>query len=175
MKTIFFISDPHFGHDACCHTFKLSDGSPLRPFKDAAECDEAIIERVNKVVKPQDSLYILGDVAINKKHIPTVKRLNGHKRLIFGNHDIFDWSRYVDAGFEKLMGYRVLDRVIFSHIPVHESQLARFSANVHGHLHANRVIGPGGFVDDRYISVCVEQTDYAPVSFEEIKQRILFH
>ena len=175
MKDIWLISDFHFGHSACIDVFKRADKSPLRDFKDADHMDEVMIENVNKVVKPHDSLYVLGDVAINKKFLPKVRRLNGHKRLIFGNHDIFEYQKYADVGFEKLMAYRVMDRILFSHIPVHESQLERFSANVHGHLHSNLVKDEHGHVDWRYINVCVEQTGYTPIHLDEIKQRILFH
>jgi hypothetical protein len=33
--------------------------------------------------------------------------------------------------------------MIFSHIPIHEESLGRFGVNVHGHLHANRVMKDG--------------------------------
>jgi calcineurin-like phosphoesterase family protein len=61
--------------------------------------------------------------------------------------------------------------MILSHIPIHEDSLGRFGVNIHGHLHANRVMKDGA-VDVRYHCVCVEQTDFAPVLFEDVIKRI---
>jgi hypothetical protein len=74
--------------------------------------------------------------------------------------------------------------MILSHIPVHEASLGRFGTNIHGHLHANRVKKAIGFgrltgeikygneIDPRYHCVCVEQTDFAPILFEDVIARI---
>lgn len=168
---LFFISDTHFGHANILKFTINESGTLLRPgFKDVNHMDEAIIQNWNKVVRPQDHVYHLGDVAMSRRFLPIVKRLNGHKRLIFGNHDIFDYKHYAEAGFEKLMGLRVLDRIIFSHIPVHENQLSRFKLNVHGHTHINVVRNAVGHPDKRYKCVCVEQVNYTPVPFEELKK-----
>jgi calcineurin-like phosphoesterase family protein len=51
--------------------------------------DETMIERHNAKVKPNDVVYMLGDVVINRKSLHHVSRLNGKKRLVRGNHDIF--------------------------------------------------------------------------------------
>lgn len=174
---LFFASDHHFSHE-------LMVG--LRGFKTPEEMNEVMIERHNKVVRPQDHVYFLGDIAMKRKFLPIVRRFNGHKRLIFGNHDIFDYKEYAKAGFEKMMSYRVLDGMIFSHIPVHPGQLRRFKVNIHGHTHENRVIhnkfadplyqvtGEPS-IDERYICVCVEQIDYTPISLEDIKKKISNH
>ena len=60
-----------------------------RGFTTADEMNEAIIERWNKVVKPDDIVYHLGDVFLNndKVGIECVKRLNGTIFMIWGNHD----------------------------------------------------------------------------------------
>jgi calcineurin-like phosphoesterase family protein len=67
---------------------------------------------------------------------------------------------------------------------VHEASLGRFGTNIHGHLHANRVMKACGVdaktgvikygteIDVRYHNVCVEQTDYAPILFEDVIKRI---
>lgn len=51
--------------------------------------DETIIENWNKVVKPDDRVYHLGDTMLNdnEKGIECFKRLNGQIFLIWGNHD----------------------------------------------------------------------------------------
>lgn len=169
----FVISDTHFGHTNAWAKFKLEDGvTPLRPFTSTEEMDEHMVKMWNSVVQPNDYVYHLGDVVINKKSLHIVRRLNGHKRLILGNHDIFDNQDYYDAGFEKLAGVRVFpDKFVLSHIPLHpESVGPRFKMNVHGHLHGNIVRDKFGKPDPLYRCVSVEQINYTPLSFDEIKQ-----
>jgi len=110
--------------------------------------------------------------------------LNGDKVLIRGNHDIFKLEDYT-AHFRDIRSYHVMNGMILSHIPVHVNQLGRFKKNIHGHLHSNRVMLPRGFdvrtnevlygdvIDPRYHSVCVEQTDFAPILFEDVQRRII--
>lgn len=176
MPNLFFFSDPHFTHANILNFTVDKQGTKLRPgFEDVQQMDELIIARHNAIVRPQDHVYCLGDVAMRRQHLHVVKRLNGHKRLIMGNHDIFEVKEYLAAGFEKVMAIRVMDGLIFTHIPVHEAQLNRFKCNVHGHLHAHNVMSKGWFTnekDPRYFSVCVEQLNYTPISFDELKQRI---
>jgi calcineurin-like phosphoesterase family protein len=172
MPNFFLLSDHHFGH-ANILTFTVGDkGTRLRPFASIEEHDETLVQNHNKVVRPQDHFYALGDFVINKKFLHLAKRLNGHKRLVLGNHDIFDTKMYLDAGFGKVCACRVLDGFILTHIPIHAGSLGRFHRNIHGHLHANSVSTEGGTRDPRYISVCAEQINYTPISLEEIKQRI---
>lgn len=183
MPTTFLISDTHFGHEKTCSVFKRPDGSPLRPFASAEEMDEAMVARWNDRVRPGDKVYHLGDVVINRKFLSVLARLNGDKVLIRGNHDIFKLSDYTEY-FRDVRGYDVKNGMILSHVPVHSDSLARFGCNVHGHLHANRVMRPRGVdaktgeilysdqIDPRYHCVSVEHTDYAPISLEEVYDRI---
>jgi len=163
----FLISDTHFGHEKCCTTFKRSDGSPLRPFASAEEMDEEMVKRWNEVVRPNDKVYHLGDVVIARKNLHILGRLNGKKRLIRGNHDIFSTSDFF-AHFDEIYGVRVLDDMILSHIPLHPDCVTeRFQTNVHGHLHANDI------PDGRYLCVCVEHTDYRPIPLHIVRERII--
>ena len=178
MSNRFVISDTHWGHTNSWQKFKLPNGDPLRPFTSTEEMDEAMVERWNAVVRPQDTVYHLGDVVINKKSLHHVKRLNGKKRLIRGNHDIFKDQDYRDVGFEQIHGVRVfVDKFILSHIPLHPDCVTnRFRVNVHGHLHANRVMrwidNDTQQEDPRYLCVCVEQVNFTPISFDEVEARI---
>lgn len=173
MPNLFFISDTHFGHANILNFARNDTGQKVRPgFADVSDMDETIIRNWNRVVRPQDHVYHLGDVAMKKQLLPIVKRLNGHKRLVFGNHDIFEYKEYAKVGFEKMMGMRVMDGIIFTHVPVHPSSLGRFKINVHGHLHNNPVRTEDGLEDRRYRSVCVEMVNYTPVSLDEIRLSI---
>lgn len=175
---IFFSSDHHFGHSNIL-TFKDYNGNLLRPgFSSIEEHNEYMVERHNSVVKPQDKVYFLGDVVFNKDNLSYIRRMNGHKRLIRGNHDTYSTKSYSQV-FEEVMGCKVLDRIIFTHIPIHPECLSKFICNVHGHLHANRIpihLGAYQTIDNRYFSVCMEKLDdYKPRSLEEIKKIIEVH
>ena len=167
MTNTFFISDTHFGHEKCCTVFKREDGSPLRPFSNGEEMDEEMVKRWNSVVRPQDKVYHLGDVVINRKFLPILSRLNGQKRLIMGNHDIFGSKEYLKY-FYEISAYRIfVDQFILTHMPLHPDCVSdRFKVNVHGHTHANKMDDP------RYFSVCVEQIDYTPISIEDLRKKI---
>ena len=176
MSAVWLVSDTHFGHEKTCTVFKREDGSPLRPFSSAEEMDEFMVKAWNERVKPNDKVYHLGDVVINRKALNTLRRLNGDKVLIRGNHDIFKITDYLEH-FRDIRGYHVMNGMILSHVPIHEDSIARFGTNIHGHLHANRVMRMDTYlskpvVDVRYHCVCVEQTDFAPILFEDVIKRI---
>ena len=183
MPSVFLVSDTHFGHTGVCR-FTRNDGvTKLRPWDSAEEMDEAMVKAWNERVKPTDKVYHLGDVVINRRALAIMRRLNGDKVLIRGNHDIFKDEDY-RAHFRELRAYHVMNGLILSHIPVHEASLGRFGCNIHGHLHANRVMKARGVdartgavlygteIDPRYHCVCVEATDFAPILFEDVIKRI---
>ena len=175
MPAVFLVSDTHFGHAGVCR-FLRDDGTKLRPWDNPDEMDEEMIKRWNETVRPNDKVYHLGDVVINRKALKTLDRLNGDKVLIKGNHDIFRLEEYTKY-FRDIRGYHVMNGMILSHIPVHEASLGRFGTNIHGHLHANRVLRSDvkgvDFIDNRYYCVCVEQTDFAPILFEDVIKHIV--
>ena len=167
MHQSFFISDPHFGHSNILN-FKDDQDNLVRPgFSCIEEHDTLIIDNINKSVRVQDKIYILGDVAINRKSISIVDRINTKKRiLIKGNHDIFQLKDYLPY-FRDIRAYKVLPKygIICSHIPIHPTELVgRFKLNIHGHLHY-KILN-----DKKYLNVCVEQTNYKPIELEEILQ-----
>jgi calcineurin-like phosphoesterase family protein len=183
MPAVFLTSDTHFGHAGVCK-FTESDGvTKIRPWTDPDEMDEEMIRRWNDRVRPNDKVYHLGDVVINKKSLATMSRLNGDKVLIRGNNDIFRDDEY-RLYFRELRAYHVMNGMILSHIPLHEASLGRFGVNIHGHLHSGRVKKARGIDaktgatlystenDVRYHCVCVEQTDFTPILFEDVIKRI---
>ena len=173
MANSFVISDTHFNH-ANILGFKDSEGNLIRNFSDVYDMNETMIERWNSVIKPGDKVYHLGDVYFGSddEYIHSIlKRLNGKKKLIVGNHDSWHkidkvlryhfykiemWKKWTEKGF------------LFTHVPVHPSVLteSRFTGkkirNIHGHIHQNN--SP----DFQYRNVCVEKTDYFPLSIEEL-------
>lgn len=165
MTKTWVIADPHFGHWGVCK-FLREDGSPLRPWNDPDEMDEALVANWNSVVDDRDRVYLLGDVCINRKAIATLYRLKGRKVLVKGNHDIFNMSDYAPH-FDDIRAYVVKKahdgrKVIMSHIPIHPDSVGRFGVNIHGHLHAGKID------DDRYICVSVEHTNFTPLDLNTI-------
>lgn len=177
MSAVFLYSDPHFGHQGVCRFMRNDGVTKLRPWDTAEEMDEELVKRYNETVRPNDKIYFLGDVVINRKALSIMHRLNGDKVLIRGNHDIFRDDEY-RLYFRELRAYHVMNGMILSHIPIHPESLGRFGVNIHGHLHANRVmmepVGKYGIpvIDARYHCVCVEQTDFRPILFEDVIKRI---
>ena len=184
MPSVFLVSDTHFGHAGVCRFTRTDGVTKLRPWDNAEEMDEAMVAAWNDRVRPTDKIYHLGDVVINRRSLSIMSRLNGDKVLIRGNHDIFkddDYRQY----FRELRAYHVMNGLILSHIPVHSESLGRFGCNIHGHLHANRVMKPRGVnvktgevlygdeIDPRYYNVSVEQLpNFAPILFEDVLKQI---
>lgn len=169
MTNIFVYSDPHFGHQATCTTFKKADGSDLRPWNVAQDMNEALIENHNKVVGPKDKVYILGDLSMRKTHLHHLGRLNGDKVLIRGNHEMENYKEYAKY-FRDIRSYHQLDKCILSHIPIHPQSMYRWKVNVHGHLHSEEVLSEDGRPDKRYICVSLEQPwmNFHPIAWEDL-------
>ena len=91
---IYFISDLHFGHKSILKYTK-------RPFRDLDHMHEELIKRWNEYIKPEDTVYVLGDLALCpfKEFEPIAKQLQGIKYLIKGNHDSYSEGQYKKLGF----------------------------------------------------------------------------
>lgn len=78
---IFLTSDTHFGHD---RDFVFAK----RGFETVQEMNEQIVSNWNRVVRPGDTVFHLGDVyLLEDKNIEFVRRLAGSIHIIRGNHD----------------------------------------------------------------------------------------
>lgn len=170
MPATFLVSDTHFGHAGSCKFMRADGVTKMRPWDDPNEMDEHMVKVWNERVRPNDKVYHLGDVVINRRSLDIMSRLNGDKVLIKGNHDIFkleDYTKY----FRDIRSCHVLNGAILTHIPLHEESLGRFGTNIHGHMHEKRVMKDGA-VDPRYHCVCVEHTDWGPILLEDVFKRI---
>jgi calcineurin-like phosphoesterase family protein len=171
MSAQFLIADLHLGHGGVCKFTAPNGVDKLRPWDDPDKMDEQLIENWNSVVKPHDKVYVLGDVVLNKKHLHKVGRLNGRKHLVKGNHDIFKLEEY-SKYFYEVSACRALKDMILTHIPVHPNNIGRFGVNVHGHLHAHKVLLDDGSIDPRYLCVSMEQVMYHPITLEEVRDQV---
>lgn len=167
MPNVFIISDHHFDH-ANILNFTKKDGNHLRVFNDFNHMNEYMVEMHNSVVKPQDKVYFVGDFAMKDKGIQYAARMNGHKRLILGNHDYGNMRLYAPY-FEAIYASRNLDRMLLTHYPVHPESIGKAKANVHGHVHNNI---PEGFFGPRYFNVSCEVLNYIPISLEDLKKKV---
>ena len=160
-------SDPHFYHNNICK-FTNEDGSPLRPWDDATEMTEQMVQWYNEMVDDKDRVYILGDVAFSNRNMQaSVSRLKGRKVLVPGNHEPVKMRKYFDL-FDDVRGYVVKKGFIMSHIPIHPESLSRWELNIHGHLHSNVVLNKTKRPDHRYYCACVEHTNFRPKLLDDI-------
>lgn len=107
MSRTFFTSDLHLGH---ARIIELA----ARPHRSLSHMHEDIVGKWNTVVGPQDTVWVLGDVALGpiRESLQVVNRLMGNLMLVPGNHDRCfseyrkngprpqDFQLYVDVGFE---------------------------------------------------------------------------
>lgn len=142
---IFLTSDTHFMHNVA---FLYEP----RGFTNIEDMNEAIVERWNKVVKPGDIVYHLGDTMLNDtaRGCELMKRLNGQIFLIWGNHDsdarknaIFENCPNVIGGwYAYVIKYKKMS-IYLSHYPTLTANYdtAHFSQhvlNLHGHTHQQK-------------------------------------
>ena len=167
MAEIWFISDTHFGHSNIL-TFKKEDGSFLREFDSVEAMDQEMFNNWKRVVGPSDKVYHLGDVAFKKDRMEMIGDLPGHKRLVMGNHDLFDNSIYAKV-FEKIHGVKQLNGLWLTHVPMHIDSVdqPRVKMNIHGHLHANKIKHP------KYYNVSVECIGFCPIHMDDIMEAVI--
>lgn len=182
MSEVFVIGDTHFGHKNIL-TFKDSNGEMLRNFPSLEAMHDHIIERWVAVVRPQDKVYHLGDVAFTMESLDILRILPGHKRLVRGNHDLFDTAVYMKY-FEEIYGVRQINGAWLTHIPMHPGSLFKAKVNIHGHLHKNKVqkqfYSPEfdfmeEDIDPLYFNASVECINYTPVALEDIMKGLKKH
>ena len=84
--SLYITADLHFNHRGI-----LKFCPETRPYPNHVAMNEAIIERWNEVVRPQDDVVVVGDFGFKTKDggdLPSIfADLHGHKRLVVGNHD----------------------------------------------------------------------------------------
>lgn len=185
MREVWFTADQHFGH---ARIIELCG----RPFDSVAEMNEALIDRWNSRVRPDDHVWVLGDVALGTiaNTLPLIGRLHGELHLIAGNHDrcwsglreAWSWiPRYQAAGFSTVQSFartRIAgESVLLSHFPYSgdHTDTERFAEYrlpdtgkwlLHGHVHTEWAI------NGRQINVGVDVRDFAPMHTDAVAEII---
>lgn len=156
MKKIFIVSDCHFNHSMLIREEK-------REFKDIGEMNSVIIKNWNRLISSEDTVYNLGDVALNNKmkfdeEIKPI--LNGNIIYIKGNHDPVNIS-HIKSMIITFKG-KTFELI---HNPFEATLTTDYI--IHGHLHGNteRI----GMIDGKKCYNCVvELNKYRPKNISEI-------
>lgn len=187
--TVWFMSDPHFGHKLVAQT---------RGFSEAFDHDLAIYRNLLERLDKHDQLWILGDLCVSNPQaaLDTLADLPGSKHLISGNHDrchpmhrdAHNWqARYLKV-FDSVQPFarrRIGGRnVLLSHFPYMadrgEPRYVQWRLRdqgeflLHGHTHS-----PMQWTSLREIHVGVDAWGLAPVSLDVIgsmmsRQEVMF-
>lgn len=174
-KNIYVISDHHF-----CHS-KIIEYQRAE-FGEVHEMNNYIINCHNDVVDKDDIVIFLGDFSFKDSVIKDLlKRMNGHKYLVLGNHDNERLIRcYGDLGFEDVFPNCVkIGNMYLSHYPLCEKEVDGLNysllvrefensdgINYHGHIHS-RDIG-----SLPYVNVSCEAQSYKPLLIGYTKEYI---
>ena len=142
---IWFTSDLHFFHK------RILEFCPkTRPYNNVEEMNTDLISKWNNTVDTQDYVFILGDVSFGKQQETDtiIKRLNGNKILVMGNHDkgiktsLFSCAK--DYLVAKIDG---IDVVMF-HFPMLQWDKMHYgSYHLFGHVHGSPVGNSGRSMD----------------------------
>ena len=166
MSDIWLISDTHLGHDK---EFIWK----ARGFQSVEEMNAIIIENWNKIVKPDDIVYHLGDVIMGDLNagLALLKQLNGHINLAIGNHETSarleafnNLSNFTNIQF----GYRLKTKkktFLLAHYPILTGNFDNSKTySLHGHTHSSN---PFCEYDMMYNVNC-DAHNCAPIAYEDI-------
>lgn len=172
---VYFTSDLHFGHANIIHLCN-------RPFADVDEMDRMLIERWNRKVGEEDTVYLVGDIVWDKRKVPYyMEQLRGRKILISsGNHDA-GWANkdayapYFESRIPYLETKFCGHPVTLCHYPLLEWKDSREEPPkkpgylIHGHIH-NRVSDEyrALYLQPHALNAGVDVNGYEPVTFDEL-------
>lgn len=171
---IFFTSDLHLSHENAIKNSK-------RPFKNAEEMNQVIVNNWNARITEEDEVYILGDFTLKGIDQATemLSQLKGTKYLVRGNHDRYAKS-YSVSGFQWVKDYHELKYketyFILTHYPILSWNGKRYgSFHFHGHIHTRYRYNKNNIDDGlRRYDVGVDANRFTPISIEDILQKYAF-
>lgn len=169
---IYLTSDLHFNH------VNILKYEPVnRPFETLEEMNETLIANWNAKVSAEDTVYVLGDLAMGTVEASRacIERLNGKIILIRGNHDSPKRIKmYEELGIEVHDIYYLPYKgryFILCHFPIASEEFIKMViqdnsevVNLYGHVHGN---APKGYVNGTF-HVGVDTNDLAPISIQEV-------
>jgi calcineurin-like phosphoesterase family protein len=171
MNGIWFTSDHHFGHS---NIIRFSG----RPFRNALEMNECLIERWNAMIDPSDVVYHLGDIfwSSTREAREMRDRLNGRICLIRGNHDrtaesmngAFEWIKdYHELKVEDRDAPGNVQRIVLCHYAMRVWNKSHHGSwHLYGHSHGSLPDDPNA----RSFDAGVDCHGFAPVSYTRVKE-----
>lgn len=134
--------------------------------------NEAMVKNHNEIVKPTDIVFLLGDLGWPDPS-EYIKRLNGDKILITGNHD--DRGLLSKLRRENIIStqfdYFELDakeygwpKIVMSHYPI-ESWNRKYHGSIHLHGHTHGTLDNSGLMR---FDMGVDCNDYRPFSLRQV-------
>ncbi len=187
MSTVWFTSDTHFGHANICKGCSTwEDKDSCRDFATTEDHDNQIIDNINKLVKPADILYHLGDFGFGFNKVERFKEIRNLIKcetiyLILGNHDhVFDshskYSEELKTLFKKIyhLLYKSINKqnIVMCHYAMRTwPWQGQGSWQLYGHSHSNLP----DLTDQLTLDVGLDtylynHVKYTPYSFDELKQ-----
>jgi len=169
---IWFTSDTHFFHE------KILTAGAGRPFLGLEEMHETLIDNWNNTIAKNDIIYFLGDLSLGKTKPTTelIKRLNGKKHWILGNHDSPNTEQ--KNSFEFVKDYYVLKyenhRYVLFHYPIFSWEgKDKAYIHLHGHCHGeNNSRSDRLYYDNLKFDVGVDNNNFFPISIVTIENKI---
>jgi len=135
---IFYTADDHINHK----NIPLFEPGRAIFENDIRGMNETIIFNWNNVVKPTDTVRVIGDLGIGNQEeiIAVVKRLNGHIQLWPGNHDHTNFLKRLQAIGVEIMPLMTKFKtnkitVFITHYPLDIGERWQLF-NIHGHIHS---------------------------------------
>jgi len=170
MSNVFFTADTHFHHSNALQAFRKG------LFDSVDAMDEHLISAWNdKVKKPSDRVYHLGDVGLGRPEflLTILSKLNGQIYLIRGNHDRTAEHNLCKNRFVWIKDYFNLkigeQKICLSHYAFRTWECKKYGSwHLHGHSHGNLPELPGELSFD----VGVDCWDFAPVSYDEVRAKM---
>lgn len=175
-----YISDLHLGHG----NVLAYDG---RPWIDINKHDDALINNWNGVVNDIDTVYILGDFIWAKENgwADIIRRLNGNKVLIRGNHDPKSFSATTKSLFKDIKDYKEIKdggkNVVLSHYPIpcfnrHYYGEYHLYGHVHNSFEYGMMLQSRQLMEELYSTPCnmynvgamIDYMGYTPRTLNEI-------
>ena len=166
---VFITSDLHLGH---ANLREFRNEVHNKSFSETSDVDQWLLAQWNSVVRHKDIVWVLGDVAWSKSDLEWLALMNGHKKLVLGNHDAEGRGMSIDdylPYFESVHGCIKKYGLVMTHVPIHPQELAfRWTTNVHGHIHHMDRCLP----KPNYINVNVDVRGGFPVKLDDIREEI---
>ena len=145
MGRIFVTSDLHFGHD---RQFLYGP----RGFNSIQEHDETVIKNWNEIVRPDDTVWVLGDLMLgdNAHGMSCLNQLNGTLNVCLGNHDTDSRKFLYENTAWKIASVQYATVIKYgkyhfylSHYPtmtanLEKEHLTQCLINLFGHTHSNK-------------------------------------